>query len=119
MDSKRLENALAEAFGGTEAERRAVARAAGDLADSGRPSEDRGHALTVPGVTTEHTILKTNMVIAGKKCPTQAGVQEVADMTVRQSRDRIGAADSRPRFCSSRVWVRATSAAPWLLPRRS
>jgi hypothetical protein len=50
MDSKRLENALAEAFGGTEAEQRAVARAAGDLADSGRPSEDRGHALTVPGV---------------------------------------------------------------------
>jgi hypothetical protein len=50
MDSKRLENALAEAFGGTEAERRAVTRAACDLADSGRPSEDRGHALTVPGV---------------------------------------------------------------------
>ncbi|MFC7325617.1 hypothetical protein ACFQMF_13630 [Halorubrum rutilum] len=50
MDRTRLENALAEAFGGTEAERRAVARAACDLADSGRPSEDRGHALTVPGV---------------------------------------------------------------------
>lgn len=50
MDRKRLENALAEAFGGTEAERRAVARAACDLADSGRPSADRGHALTVPGV---------------------------------------------------------------------
>ena len=30
-------------------------------------------------VTLEHTILKVNMVIAGKKCPIQAGVQEVAD----------------------------------------
>jgi fructose-bisphosphate aldolase class I len=35
------------------------------------------------GITTEHTILKTNMVISGKKCPTQAGVQEVADLTVK------------------------------------
>ncbi|QKY17870.1 hypothetical protein [Halorubrum sp. CBA1229] len=50
MDRKRLESALAEAFDGTAAERRAVSRAACDLADSGRPSEDRGHALTVSGV---------------------------------------------------------------------
>lgn len=35
------------------------------------------------GVTMEHTILKVNMVIAGKKCPVQAGVKEVADQTVR------------------------------------
>lgn len=34
-------------------------------------------------VTREHTILKINMVIAGKKCPVQACVQEVADKTVR------------------------------------
>jgi len=34
-------------------------------------------------VAFEHTILKTNMVISGKKCPVQAGVQEVADKTVR------------------------------------
>ncbi len=34
-------------------------------------------------VALEHTILKTNMVISGKKCPTQADVQTVADMTVR------------------------------------
>ena len=34
-------------------------------------------------VTIEHTILKTSMVISGKKCPTQASVQEVADLTVR------------------------------------
>lgn len=34
-------------------------------------------------VTFEHTILKTNMVISGKQCPTQADIQEVADKTVR------------------------------------
>jgi fructose-bisphosphate aldolase class I len=33
-------------------------------------------------VAFEHTILKTNMVISGKKCPVQADVQTVADMTV-------------------------------------
>ena len=35
------------------------------------------------GVAYEHTILKVNMVISGKKCPVQAGVQEVADKSVR------------------------------------
>ena len=40
-------------------------------------------ALYSQDVATEHTILKTNMVISGKKCPAQAGVQEVADKTVR------------------------------------
>ena len=34
-------------------------------------------------VAFEHTILKTNMVISGKKCSVQADVQTVADMTVR------------------------------------
>jgi fructose-bisphosphate aldolase class I len=34
-------------------------------------------------VTLEHTILKVNMVVAGKKCPVQAGVAEVAELTVR------------------------------------
>ena len=34
-------------------------------------------------VTMEHTILKVNMVVSGKQCPEQAGVQEVADQTVR------------------------------------
>ncbi|WP_418286121.1 hypothetical protein [Halorubrum sp. DTA46] len=52
MDRERLESALEREFGGTAAERRAVARAASDLADSGCPSRDRGHALTVPGVIT-------------------------------------------------------------------
>jgi len=50
MDRQRLEGALEREFGGTTAERLAVARAARDLADSGQPSRDRGHALTVPGV---------------------------------------------------------------------
>lgn len=50
MDSKRLESALAEEFGGTPAERRVIAREARDLADSGKPKRDRGHALTVPDV---------------------------------------------------------------------
>lgn len=39
--------------------------------------------LVRQNVSIEHTILKTNMVISGKKCPRQAGVQEVTDQTVR------------------------------------
>ena len=39
-------------------------------------------ALYSQDVATEHTILKTNMVISGKKCPVQAGIQEVAEKTV-------------------------------------
>jgi fructose-bisphosphate aldolase class I len=34
-------------------------------------------------VSIEHTILKTNMVISGKLCSTQADVQEVAEQTVK------------------------------------
>ena len=40
------------------------------------------NALSSQGVATEYTILKTNMVISGKKCSRQAGVREVADKTV-------------------------------------
>ena len=40
-------------------------------------------ALCNQSVALERTILKTNMVISGKKCPVQASVQEVADKTVR------------------------------------
>ena len=50
MDRQRLERTLADEFGGTAAQRRAVARAARDLSDSGKPSRDRGHGLTVPAV---------------------------------------------------------------------
>ena len=41
------------------------------------------NALCDQAVALEHTILKTNMVISGKKCSIQAGVQEVAEKTVR------------------------------------
>jgi len=50
MDRSRLERALSEEFEASAAERRAVSRAAVDLADSGKPSQDRGHGLTVPDV---------------------------------------------------------------------
>ena len=39
--------------------------------------------LESQGVSLAHTILKTNMVVSGKRCPRQAGVAEVADKTVR------------------------------------
>ena len=41
------------------------------------------NALSSQDVAPEYTILKTNMVISGKKCPRQADVREVADKTVR------------------------------------
>ncbi|MDE0511743.1 MAG: fructose-bisphosphate aldolase class I [Gammaproteobacteria bacterium] len=41
------------------------------------------NALCDQAVALEHAILKTNMVLSGKKCPVQAGVQEVAEKTVR------------------------------------
>lgn len=39
--------------------------------------------LSNQGVSIEHTILKINMVISGKQCPQQAGVDEVAEKTVK------------------------------------
>ncbi len=39
--------------------------------------------LTSQDVAIEHTILKVNMVISGKQCPDQAGVEEVAEKTVK------------------------------------
>lgn len=41
---------LRQAFGGTPAERRAVARAAGDLADSGQYRDDEGRELAPPEI---------------------------------------------------------------------
>ena len=38
--------------------------------------------LTRQNAALEHTILKTNMVVSGKQCPVQAGVDEVAEKTV-------------------------------------
>ena len=39
--------------------------------------------LFAQGVMLEGTILKPNMIVAGKACPDQAGVEEVADMTMQ------------------------------------
>jgi fructose-bisphosphate aldolase, class I len=39
--------------------------------------------LHLHGVKLEGMLLKPNMVIAGKKCPAQAGVEQVAEATVR------------------------------------
>lgn len=46
FDEEAFRDALAE-FGGTDAERRVVARQARDLADSGQAEADRGAPLTV------------------------------------------------------------------------
>jgi fructose-bisphosphate aldolase class I len=40
-------------------------------------------ALYAQRVPFEQILLKPNMVISGKKCPTQAGVREVAEKTIR------------------------------------
>jgi hypothetical protein len=50
---ERLDRALDRAFESSDGERRAVVRAAGDLADSGRLAADRGTPLTVETVVTE------------------------------------------------------------------
>ena len=48
--------------------------------------------LAAQGVQLEGTLLKPNMVIAGKKCARQAGVQEVAEATLRTLRRCVPAA---------------------------
>lgn len=50
------------------------------------------NALDQQRIVLEHLILKTNMVIAGKKCPQQASVSEVAEQTVRCLRNVVPAA---------------------------
>jgi hypothetical protein len=50
VDSRDLLPALREAFGGTDAQRRVVARQARDLADSGQLAADRGVEPTVDSV---------------------------------------------------------------------
>lgn len=50
------------------------------------------HALHGHRVALEGMILKPNMVISGKKCPRQAGVQEVAEATVRSLSRNVPAA---------------------------
>jgi len=53
MDETRLEAELADRYDAGEGERRAVVRAARDLADSGRLAADRGTVLTAEGVLEE------------------------------------------------------------------
>jgi hypothetical protein len=52
-DPERLDDALESAFGGEPGERRAVVRAARDLADSGQFRADRGDRLDVEGILEE------------------------------------------------------------------
>jgi hypothetical protein len=47
VERERLEEELADVFGGDEQTLRAISRQARDLADSGRITEDFGHELTV------------------------------------------------------------------------
>ncbi|NNL88035.1 MAG: fructose-bisphosphate aldolase class I [Marinicaulis sp.] len=48
--------------------------------------------LYAQDVALEGTVLKPNMVISGKKCKKQAGVEEVAEKTVRCFRESVPAA---------------------------
>jgi fructose-bisphosphate aldolase, class I len=43
-------------------------------------------------ISLEGSLLKPNMVLSGKECPTQAGVQEVAEATVKGLRETVPAA---------------------------
>ncbi|MCW5605507.1 MAG: fructose-bisphosphate aldolase class I [Burkholderiales bacterium] len=49
-------------------------------------------ALYLNRVTLEHSVLKPSMVISGKSCPRQAGVEEVAERTVRILKRTVPAA---------------------------
>ena len=49
-------------------------------------------ALALNRVVLEHSILKPSMVISGKDCPQQAGIDEVAERTVRTLKRTVPAA---------------------------
>ena len=49
-------------------------------------------ALRAYNVSLEHTILKASMVVSGKDCPRQAGVERVAEETVRCLKRTVPAA---------------------------
>jgi fructose-bisphosphate aldolase, class I len=57
-------------------------------------------ALYMNRVTLEHTILKPSMVISGKACARQAGVEEVAERTVRILKRTVPAAVAGIAFLS-------------------
>jgi len=57
-------------------------------------------ALAAHGVSVEHTILKSSMVVSGKANARQAGVQEVAERTVRVLKRTVPAAQPGVVFLS-------------------
>ena len=57
-------------------------------------------ALSAHNVAFEHTILKASMVVPGKDCPRQAGVDEVAERTVRVLKRTVPAAQPGVVFLS-------------------
>lgn len=57
-------------------------------------------ALSAHNVAFEHTILKASMVVPGKECPQQAGVDEVAERTVRVLKRTVPAAQPGVVFLS-------------------
>jgi len=57
-------------------------------------------ALAAYNVAFEHTILKSSMVVSGKDCPRQAGVDEVAERTLRVLKRTVPAAQPGVVFLS-------------------
>ena len=57
-------------------------------------------ALAAHNVSFEHTILKSSMVVSGKNCPRQAGVDEVAGRTVRVLKRTVPASQPGVVFLS-------------------
>jgi len=57
-------------------------------------------ALAAYNVVPEYVILKASMVVSGKDCPRQAGVQEVAERTVRVLKRTVPAAQPGVVFLS-------------------
>ena len=57
-------------------------------------------ALAAHNVSFEHTILKASMVVSGKSCRRQAGVDEVAERTVRVLKRTVPAAQPGVVFLS-------------------
>jgi fructose-bisphosphate aldolase, class I len=57
-------------------------------------------ALAAHNVSFEHIILKSSMVVSGKNCPRQAGVDEVAERTVRALKRTVPASQPGVVFLS-------------------
>ena len=57
-------------------------------------------AMAAHNVSLEHLILKTSMVVSGKECPRQAGVDEVAERTIRVLKHTVPAAQPGIVFLS-------------------